>query len=92
MTKKVLLYLLATASLIACNKEPENFKQERAFSTPKKFATESELVSAINELREADCKTKSSDNSFMSFYSSVMQEENYDDRPNAIYSEAFGSI
>lgn len=51
MTKKVLLYLLATASLIACNKEPENFKQERAFSTPKKFATESELVSAINELR-----------------------------------------
>ncbi len=93
--------MLGAVALISCSKEmdmeqistsdPDNYDNV-VVSAPRVFSSAEELVCAVNALREGNLLTKSETNSFVSYYETVMQECGYDDRPNAIYSEAFGAI
>lgn len=49
-------------------------------------------VEGINSDIASGAKTKSAVPGFISYAETVMQEEGYDERPNAICSEAFGAI
>lgn len=61
-----------------------------AVSAPLSFLSINDFIEALKNEREGG-STKSS-SSFVSFSETVMLEDDYDDRENAIYSEAYGSL
>ena len=61
-------------------------------SRPPEFSSKESLLDAIKAFDPDAPATRSLVTGFVSYYDSVMQEEDYDERPNAIFSEAFGSI
>ncbi len=90
----VSLILCGGALVYSCTKEQTStiLPLEQHLNTkPLRFSSEDELVEAINENKNDTYQTKSSSD-FKSYYQTVMQEDDYDDRPNAILSDAFGSI
>ena len=71
----------------SCN----SITNEQRISSPLEFDSEKDLVAAIEANIDA-VQTKASNDGFISYYETVMQEDGYDDRQNAIFSDAFGSI
>lgn len=61
-------------------------------SRPLEFSSKESLLDAIKAFDPDAPATRSLVTGFVSYYDSIMQEEDYDERPNAIFSEAFGSI
>ncbi len=61
-------------------------------SRPLEFSSKESLFEAIKSFDSDAPTTRSHVTGFVSYYDSVMQEDDYDERPNAILSEAFGSI
>jgi lipoprotein len=65
--------------------------------SPLEFSSIDELQNTICGIRDAESISKGTKaafpmSGFLSYAETVMQEDGYDDRPNAICSEAFGSI
>ena len=87
---------------IACSKSERIIRSENdatkrspsiAVSEPLVFSSVENLVEAIKRQQGKGNKAKGEiGNDFISFAATVMEEDDYDDRANAIYSEAFGSI
>ena len=100
MKKIIIALLLLVASFVtfvSCQKEivcasenePEEVsKFEYAISDPLHYETSESLTSSIWNGKFATVKSGSS---FVSYSETVMREPGYDDRPNAILSERFGS-
>lgn len=102
MKKLILLLTAMVAGVTACQKENLNIQNQESEKPAEhvdplvfnSFADVRCTLSAIRAGIESGTGTKSvfpmSD--FVSYAETVMQEDGYDDRPNAILSEAFGSI
>lgn len=102
--KKVFSYLLIISLLaISCQEKTsiiETVNQVTPASEsipPLKFSSIDELQNTIYGIRDAasiieGTKAAFPVSDFVSYAETVMQEDGYDDRPNAICSEAFGSI
>lgn len=91
---------IALIAMESCNQklnndfapEPEQNKESSLpYSVPLQFNSEEDLLSAI-ETAGIQPKMKSSDSGFISYYETVMQEDDYDERTNAIFSDALGSV
>lgn len=97
--KQTALITLVFATALSCKKESNeseiqingDIPETNVFSMPKEFNSEADLISTIESYIDGT-KTKSSDDGFVSYYQTVMQEDGYDDRQNAIFSEALGSL
>ncbi len=74
-----------------CASESELNSEKASVSAPLHFTSASDLVDAMNSARTVTTRTSTEDG-FVSYLESVMSEEDYDDQPYAILSEAFGSI
>lgn len=61
-------------------------------SRPLEFSSKESLLDAIKSFDYDASATRSIVTGFASYYDTVMQEDDYDERPNAIFSDAFGSI
>ena len=73
------------------NSDDDGVTDVQKWSSPLKFNSEDDLILAI-ESNIGHIQTKSSNDGFVSYYETVMQEDGYEDRPNAIFSDAFGSV
>lgn len=67
-------------------------RNQNNLSRPLEFSSKESLLDAIKAFDPDAPATRSLVTGFVSYYDSIMQEEDYDERPNAIFSEAFGSI
>lgn len=78
---------------VAVNQEKVAVEEiKNNLSRPLEFSSKESLLDAIKAFDPDAPATRSLVTGFVSYYDSVMQEEDYDERPNAIFSEAFGSI
>ena len=91
--------IIACFAMMSCEKDitvnqendsPEEIRND--LSKPLEFSSKGDLVDAINAFDPDAPSTRAIVTGFVSYYDSVMQEEGYDERPNAILSDAFGSI
>lgn len=104
MKKLILLLMAMAAGVTACQKENLDVKDatqeedtDRIDVAPLSFSSASELQNTVSRIREAqtlgfDTKSIIPTADFISFAETVMQEDDYDDRINAICSKAIGSI
>ena len=97
LLRTVTVVTLVLTTMLSCEKSvksPDVINSDsnvNIFSEPLKFCSEDELVAAI-ESQFDGFKTKSTEDNFVSYYETVMQEDGYDERTNAIFSDALGSI
>ena len=100
--KKGILILLSVAVcllMISCEKEAvvnhtsvSVEESSNDLSRPLKFSSIESLQDAIQSFAYKTTATRSIVTGFVSYFDTVMQEDGYDERPNAIFSDAFGSI
>lgn len=101
--KKVFYSVLAVCafSVMACQKEnaetPVLSNEEKTGVAPLTFGSVSEIRNVLYSMQDAgsdDISTKSisSNPDFLSYAETVMLEPGYDDKPNVIISEVFGSV
>lgn len=97
LLRTVTVVTLVLTTMLSCEKSvksPDVINSDsnvNIISEPLKFCSEDELVAAI-ESQFDGFKTKSTEDNFVSYYETVMQEDGYDERTNAIFSDALGSI
>ena len=101
--KKVFYSVLAVCafSVMACQKEnaetPALSNEEKTGVAPLTFGSVSEIRNVLYSMQGAgsdgiSTKSISSNPDFLSYAETVMLEPGYDDKPNAIISEVFGSV
>ena len=87
------LFMASCGKELAVNQEKETAEVvKNDLSRPLEFSSKESLLDAIKSFDPDAPATRSLVTGFVSYYDSVMQEEDYDERPNAIFSDAFGSI
>ena len=88
--------ILAIVMVISCQKEviPEVTKidAEEVENSPMTFNSLNEMLQHIEAYNSTTPSVKSMVPQQLSYAVTVMQEDGYDDRPDAIMSEAFGSV
>lgn len=99
LLKTLMVISVVSTILLSCekdfrcvmNSDDDGVTDVQKWSSPLKFNSEDDLILAI-ESNIGHIQTKSSNDGFVSYYETVMQEDGYEDRPNAIFSDAFGSV
>lgn len=78
---------------VAVNNEIDSVEEaQNDLSRPLEFSSRESLLDAVKSFDYDASATRSIVTGFVSYYDTVMQEDDYDERPNAIFSDAFGSI
>lgn len=96
--KLTLTMLMCIGALVSCNKETDAIVEssdsasETVLSKPLCFSSEDDFVAAVEALKDGRPVTRSESEDFVSYYETVMQEDGYDERPNAILGDSFGSV
>lgn len=78
---------------VVVNNEIDSVEEaQNDLSRPLEFSSRESLLDAVKSFDYDASATRSIVTGFVSYYDTVMQEDDYDERPNAIFSDAFGSI